>query len=127
MWPSLGLRNPLMMENKVVLPAPLGPMSAVIRPASTANEALSTASRPSKRLQTRSRRSNGSAMRALRRARPQPGKTQAQVGDEPRNPLRRERDDEDEHTAVDDEIKPGRVAGDELGQFSEHLDDQRTE
>src|SRR6476661_2712856 len=125
--PSLGVRNPLMMENKVVLPAPLGPMSAVIRPVSTANEALSTASRPSKRLHTRSRRSNGSAMGALRRARPRPRKTQAQVGDEPRDPLRRERYDQDHHAAVDDEVEAGRVAGDELGQFPERLDQQRTE
>src|SRR5262245_35565030 len=125
--PSLSVRNPLMMENRVVLPAPLGPMSAVIRPASTANEALSTASRPSKRLQTRSRRSNGSAMGALRQARPQARKTQAHGGDEACNPLRRERHDEDEHAAVDHEIEAGRVAGDELGQFPERLDEQRTE
>src|SRR5207248_9194563 len=98
-----------MMENNVVLPAPLGPMSAVIRPASTANEALSTASRPSKRLQTRSRRSNGSAMRALPQARPRPRKAQAQVGDEPPHAPRLERDDEDDQPAVDGDVQPGLV------------------
>src|SRR5207249_4036894 len=85
MRPSLGGRNPLMMENSVVLPAPLGPISAVIRPASTASEALSTARRPPKRLNTRSTRSSGSAMGALQDRRPQTRKTPTQIGQQGRD------------------------------------------
>src|SRR5262249_31418569 len=59
-------RKPLIMANSVVLPAPLGPISAVIRPTSTASETFSTASKPPNALQTRSTRSSGSATGALR-------------------------------------------------------------
>ena len=57
-----------MIANSVVLPAPFGPISAVMRPASAVNDALSTASRPPKRLETFSTRSRGSATAALRAA-----------------------------------------------------------
>ena len=50
-----------MIENKVVLPAPFGPISAVMRPGKAANEALFTASRPPKRLETFSTWSKASA------------------------------------------------------------------
>src|SRR5262249_38119810 len=127
MRPSLGGRNPLMMENSVVLPAPLGPISAVIRPASTASEAWSTASRPPKRLHTRSIRSSGSAMGAPRHPRPQARKPRAQVGEKTHDPVRGKGYDQDKHAAVDHEVEAGRIAGDELGQFAERLDDQRAE
>src|SRR5438132_12433147 len=125
MRPSLGGRNPLMMENSVVLPAPLGPISAVIRPASTASEALSTARRPPKRLNTRSTRSSGSAMGALQDRRPQTRKTPTQIGQQARDPVRGKGYDQHEHAAVNDEVEAGRIAGDELGQFAERLDDHR--
>src|SRR5215472_14297568 len=127
MRPSPGGRNPLMMENSVVLPAPLGPISAVIRPAATASETSSTARRPPKRLNTRSARMSGSAMGALRYRRPQARKAHTPIGQQARNPTRGKGYDQDEHTAVDDEVEAGRVAGDELGQFAERLDNQRAE
>ncbi len=37
--PSLGVRKPEIIPNRVVLPAPFGPMSPVIEPAGTASEA----------------------------------------------------------------------------------------
>ena len=40
--------KPAMQANRVVLPAPLGPISATMRPSSTCSEALSTARRPPK-------------------------------------------------------------------------------
>src|SRR4029453_15839967 len=127
MRPSLGARNPLMMENSVVLPAPLGPISALTRPASTASEASSPASRPPKRLHTRSTRSSGSAMGALQHRRLQAREARAQVGQKAHDPVRGKGYDQDEHAAVDHEIEAGRVAGDELGQFPERLDNQRAE
>ena len=39
MRPSLGAMKPVMMANSVVLPAPFGPISAVMRPASAVNDA----------------------------------------------------------------------------------------
>ena len=63
--PSLGLRKPEMRENSVVLPAPLGPISAVMRPSGAASEAALTASRPPKRRETRSTTRSGSAMAGL--------------------------------------------------------------
>src|SRR5262245_48650217 len=114
-----------MMENSVVLPAPLGPISAVIRPASTASETLSTARRPPKRLNTRSTRS--SAMGALQERAPQTRKTRTQIGQQARNPAWGKGYNQDQHPAVDDEVEAGRIASDELGQFAERPDNQRAE
>src|SRR5215469_4107882 len=127
MRPSLGGRNPLMMENSVVLPAPLGPISAVIRPASTASETLSTARRPPKRLNARSTRSSGSAMGALQERAPQTRKTRTQIGQQAHDPVRGKGHNQNQHAAVDDKVEAGRIAGDELGQFAERFDDQRTD
>jgi hypothetical protein len=55
-----------MMAKSVVLPAPLGPISAVMRPAGADSDAASTASRPPKRRDTRSTESSGSATGGLR-------------------------------------------------------------
>ena len=54
-----------MIANSVVLPAPLGPISPVMRPTGAASEAASSASRPPKRLETRSTVSSASAMGAV--------------------------------------------------------------
>ena len=48
--PSVGVSKPDINPNKVVLPAPFGPIRPVMRPASASSEAESTASRPPKRL-----------------------------------------------------------------------------
>src|SRR5262249_12432959 len=52
--PLSGADMPAMMLNSVVLPAPLGPMTAKIEPCATRRLTLSTASRPRKRLLTAS-------------------------------------------------------------------------
>ena len=49
-----------MIANSVVLPAPLGPISPVMRPAGAASEAASSASSPPKRFDTRSTANSGS-------------------------------------------------------------------
>ena len=51
----------------------------------------------------------------------------AQVGQKARNPVRGKGHDQHKHNAVDDEVEAGRIAGDQLGQFAECLDNQRTE
>src|SRR5262249_57102481 len=118
---------PLMRENRVVLAAPLGPISAVIRPASKASETLSTARRPPKRLNTRSTRSSGSAMGALQDRAPQTCKTCTQIGQQAHDPVRGKGHDQDQHAAVDDKVEAGCIASDELGQFAERLDDPRAD
>jgi hypothetical protein len=52
MRPAVGGRKPETTANSVVLPAPFGPISAVMRPVSAVNDALSTASNPPKRFDT---------------------------------------------------------------------------
>src|SRR5437868_10048521 len=98
MRPSLGGRKPEMIENKVVLPAPFGPISAVMRPGKAANEALFTASRPPKRLETFSTRSRASATAALRRLRSFE-ETAMQACEYPGDALVREGYNEDQHAA----------------------------
>src|SRR6516225_707821 len=115
MWPSTGRRNPEMIENSVVLPAPFGPISAVMRPASAVNDAPSTARRPPKRIDTLSTRSNASAMAALRRDAPHQC---ADRGQQTGDAAGRKGNDSDEH---------GGAAGDELGQFSQCFDHERAE
>lgn len=48
MIPSSALRKPVMMSNKVVLPAPLGPIKAVIEFFSTVKDTASSARKPLK-------------------------------------------------------------------------------
>src|SRR6266567_2221909 len=48
-----------MQLNTVVLPAPLGPITAVMSPARASNESVSTASRPPKRMLSWSTSSSG--------------------------------------------------------------------
>src|SRR6476659_1688448 len=48
-WPALGASKPVMTLNSVVLPAPLGPMRPVIRPASAPSDTSSTARLPPNR------------------------------------------------------------------------------
>src|SRR5260370_40542860 len=124
MRPALARRKPLMIANSVVLPAPFGPISAVMRPACAVNDAWSTASNPPKRFDTPSTRSNGSAMPWLHWfgcGGPAPAVEQS--GDA----ARRESDDQDEHAAIDDEIEARRIAGHELGDLAESPDHERAE
>src|SRR5579862_9887891 len=115
------------MANKVVLPAPLGPIRAVMRTASTSSETLSTASNPPKRLLTPSTRSSGSAMGLFRLQGFHGGEMLPHLATQPGNAARGESHNENEDAAVDDEVEPRRVAGDELGRFAQRLDHERAE
>src|SRR5580700_5027865 len=103
MRPLPGVRNPLIIANKVVLPAPFGPIRAVMRPDWTLRETLSTASNPPKRLLTPSTRSSGSAMGLFRLQGFQGGKTLPNLAKQPGNAARGESHNENEDAAVDDE------------------------
>src|SRR5215211_2812518 len=116
-----------MIENSVVLPAPFGPISAVMRPASAVSDASLTASTPPKRLRTCSTRSSGSAMRPPRNRRAQACPAHPQVRQHADDAARGERHDQDQHAAIDDEIEPRRIAGDELRQLAQRLDHQGAE
>src|SRR5215831_3659414 len=99
-----------MIENSVVLPAPFGPMSAVMREGSATNDARSSASNPPKRFDTCSTRSRGSTMAALqrsRRGRPGTHNAMAQIGKDAGDPARRHRNHQNENASVDHEIEPG--------------------
>src|SRR5882672_4066705 len=105
MRPAVGRWKPVMIENSVVLPAPFGPISAVMRPVSAANEAWSRARRPPKCFDTRSSWSRGSAMAAFRRG-CAPGGSQrlAHIGDQAGDPARREGHHKHKHAAVDHKV-----------------------
>src|SRR6266511_2350176 len=101
-----------MIANSVVLPAPLGPISPVMRPAGAASEAASSASRPPKRLETRSTVRRGSAMglpfghHSRADATDDPG---AGVGQGAHDTAWGEAHDEDQHGAVDEDRKSTRL------------------
>src|SRR5215475_8258052 len=125
MRPSLGRRLPAMIENKVVLPAPFGPMRAVTRPTSAERDTRSSASKPPKRFDTCSTRRRGSAIVAFQRHRHCGFGEQnptANVGDDAGDAARRNGNYQNENTSVDDEIETGRVAGREPAEFSKRLD-----
>src|SRR5262245_66649519 len=118
MRPPLGGAKPATIENSVVLPAPFGPISAVMRPAGARNDVRSRASKPPNRFDTCSTRNSGSTMAAAQRCRRQPPERQEtlpQVEKNSANAARRERDDQDEDAAIDDEIEARGIAGHELG------------
>src|SRR4029077_9777371 len=127
MWPAVGVKNPLIIANKVVLPAPFGPISAVIHPDWTLSETLSTASKPPKRLLTPATRSSGSAMGLLRLQGFHGDETLPHLAAQPGNAARGESHDQDEDAAVNDEIEPRHVAGGKLGRFPQRLDHERAE
>src|SRR6516162_9961808 len=106
-----------MAANSVVLPAPFGPISAVILPASALNDASVSAASPPKRFDRPSTRRSASAMGVLRRrnlAGGQPLHRLAQVRQQSRNAAPGKCNHEDQHTAIDHEVEAGRIAGDEL-------------
>src|SRR5262245_21452383 len=116
-----------MMANRVVLPAPFGPISAVMRPACAASDARSTASRPPKRFDTCSPRSRGSAMTLLRGCQRARLQAPPQIGNHPGNAARCEGDDHNEYAAIDHKVESWRRAGHELGELAEGFDHQRAE
>ena len=116
-----GRRNPVMIANRVVLPAPFGPISAVMRPASAVIDALIDRQQPAEPLRDlfdpQQSLSHGGA--------PAMGapalKTRAQADEDAGDAARRERHDQHQHAAIDHQIEARRVAGHELGQFAERL------
>src|ERR1700761_494414 len=103
MRPSSGLRNPEMIANSVVLPAPFGPISAVMRCAVTANEAALTARKPPKRFEIFSMLNSASAMAQARRPKQTPAFRHhrcRKTGDA----ARRQTDDAHQKYAVNHEI-----------------------
>ena len=103
------LRKPVMIANSVVLPAPFGPISAVMRPSSAMNEALVDGEQPAEAARHVLDASSICAAHAAR-ALEQPG-----------DAARREGHHEDQHAAVDHEIEPRRVADQVLGDLAERL------
>src|SRR4030081_2906515 len=101
MRPWLGGTNPVTIENSVVLPAPFGPISAVMRPATAVNDARSSARRPPNRFDTASTRSRGSAIAPLQRCRAfGPPNAVIELPEDARDAARRKRDDRNEHAAI---------------------------
>src|ERR1700733_2567693 len=127
MRPLLGARNPLIIANKVVLPAPFGPIRAVMRPGCTVSETLSTARNPPKRLLTPPTRSSDSAMGLSRLQGIHGGETLPHFAEQPGDAARRKSHDQDKNAAVDDQIESRRVTGDELGRLAQRLDHKRAE
>ena len=126
--PSLALRKPEMMANSVVLPAPFGPISAVMRPFG----------RDERRGIHRQQAAEAARDALDRRAEAQPWPASAPMLERRVEPLprlreaadqaaRREPDDQHQHRAVDDEVEAGRVAGDQLRALAQRLDHQRAE
>src|SRR6185437_9066946 len=122
--PLLGRRKPEMSANNVVLPAPFGPISAVMRPCCAVSDTSFTARRPPKRRDTRSTCKSGSAMAGLwqwRRTLP----AAAQLRKPADQPARREGDDQHQHATIDHEIDAGRLAaGHHPRAFAEPAHDQ---
>ena len=118
-----------MIENSVVLPAPFGPISAVIRPASAASDALIDGKQPAEALgdvfDAEQRLSHGAAPPRCS-ARPSDAATRGSAK-MPAMPRGANATTRIEHAAVDDEIEARRVAGHELGQLAQRLDHQRAE
>src|SRR5262245_33650377 len=121
MRPWVGHWKPATIANSVVLPAPLGPIRAVMRPLSTASEAWSSARSPPNCLETFSTASSASAIAALRRQGRQAGRPpREQTSDAGRG----EGHDHDQHETIDDEIEPRCITGDELGDLAQRPDRQ---
>src|ERR1043166_607796 len=128
MRPSVGAAKPEIIENSVVLPAPFGPISAVMRPVSAVNDALSTASNPPKRFDTFSTWSSVSATAVLRRC----GvlgllEHASHARDQSEQAAWRKGHHENQHATVDHEIETRCVAGQKLGELAQRLDHQSAE
>src|SRR5690348_11819437 len=125
--PVLGRRKPEMSANNVVLPAPLGPISAVMRPCGALSDTSLTASRPPKRRETRSTRNSGSAMAGLRQRR-RTHRAMAPLRKPADQPARRKPDDQHQDAAVNHEVEAGRVAaGHQLRALTQATHQQRAD
>src|SRR5664279_1877808 len=104
MRPPVGVRKPVISANNVVLPAPLGPITAVMLPLSTVSDASCTASSPPNRLDMPSTAKIGSTMRGLPRLFGRPLQQSAQ----PRNNIGHaawcKSDHQNQHDAINHEL-----------------------
>src|SRR5215469_11368643 len=98
-----------MIANNVVLPAPFGPINAMMWPSRAVNETSFTANRPPKRCDMRSTAKSGLPMAGLRKRRrahhsaPQLRKPTDQAA-------WRKPDDQHQDTTIHDQIDTGRIA-----------------
>src|SRR5450755_3649462 len=122
MRPPVGVRKPVISANNVVLPAPLGPITAVMLPLSTVSDASRTASSPPNRLEMPSTAKIGLSMRSLPRFLGRPLQQPAQPRDNVGHATRGKGDHQNQHDAIDHEIEAGNVASHVLGRLAEHLD-----
>src|SRR5579863_8498936 len=102
-----------MIANKVVFPAPFGPMRPVMAPRSAVSEAASTASNPPKRLLTPAISSMGTA--------------QTHASSETDEAIGHECEDRDEQRTVEHQVEPGRVAGHRARELVKGAQRQRTD
>src|SRR4249919_1748622 len=107
MAPSRARTKPEMIENRVVLPAPFGPISAVMRPAGAESDAPSTAFSPPNQQLTLSTASSGSTKESTmthlldrRRRRLAPAEHLPCIGNSADQPARHDPDHQHEHSAV---------------------------
>src|SRR6266508_6243008 len=104
--PEVGRRNPVIRLNTVVLPAPLGPMSPRISPASTVKEKRSTARSPPK---SRVRSLTVRSAMAPRSPAPRPGSARAAP-----YPLGQVADDQHHEETIEDQVADLEALAEEL-------------
>src|SRR5262245_46883499 len=123
--PSFDLINPEMIENSVVLPAPLGPMSAVMLRSEPVRDAAWTPTKPPNRQVTRSTESKGSAIAQLpdRSVGPHGATLDqlARIGDRADQATRCKPDNKHEHRAIDYEVEAGRIASHKFCTLTQRL------
>src|SRR5579872_4058592 len=107
--------KPATMPKSVVLPAPLGPISAVMLPSRTVRLASATAVRPPKRLVMPATSSMAGQPRTIGAAQPR---------QEADKPVRQDAENDDQQGAVEDEIEAGRAAGKEAADLVERAQGQ---
>src|SRR5216683_3158883 len=123
--PEVGGMDPAIMLNRVVFPAPLGPMTPRISPSFSSRSTESTALRPPNRFETPSARRMTVTVRRLRLQRrldlgPQEPETARDAEEEAHHAQRLEEDDHDQQHAVDPEVQL-RIGPDQvLPQHDEH-------
>src|SRR5437660_888557 len=115
--PKSGIRNPEIRLNKVVLPAPLGPINAVIRPSRAASQTSATAARPPNRLLT----CLTSSMFWFRRTRA------PETVAKPHQPVGEEAQHDDQQRAVECKVQAGRAASERGRCLAERAQDDRAD
>src|SRR3972149_11391755 len=118
--PSSGTKAPAIMLKQVVLPAPLGPISATIWPSSTSKDASDTARRPRKLLEIERTDSSVSAMAVPFAAR----EAQAPCKGRP-DSIRKEHDHDQQAGAVEHLLHAGDLPSERRHQFGDAVGKHR--